>query len=449
MANKQFSVKDYYCKHTTRCSIEKTPSGKRYVGHDVLKADAEDKVTGNAVYPNDITFDDMLFIKVKRAVHPHAILKDIDISEAKKVKGVVDIFTADDIPEVREFGLIIRDQPVLIGYGEKMRYMGDPLAVVVAETKEAALRARDLINVKVEELEVITDPFRAMEDDAPKIHADGNILITHHLDRGDVEKGFAESDLIVENKYQTQFIDQLPMQNESGVAAYDERKGVINIWASTQWLHDTQADVAQSLRLAKDQVRIIQPTIGGAFGKKEDVSVHIHLAIAAMRTGRPVKFSYTREESMITQSKRHPITIYNKTGVSSDGYLKAWETKFIGDTGAYASSGPAVIHKGMYHSTGPYNVKNIRGVSHAVYTNNTYCGAMRGFGTAQGAFGYESQMDIIAEKLDMDPAELRLQNIYHTGSYTPNGQQLNHSVNAEETIRKVMELSGWEGGDEQ
>lgn len=449
MANKKFSVKDYYCKHTTRCSVEGSKKSKRFVGQNVLKADAEDKVTGTAVYPNDISFDDMLYIKVKRAVHPHAVLKDLDISKAKEVQGVVDIITAEEIPEVRKFGLIIRDQPVLIGYGEKMRYLGDALAVVVAETREAAKKARDLIEVKVEELEIITDPFRAMEDDAPNIHPDGNILITHNLNRGDVEAGFADSDIIVENKYQTQFIDQLPMQNESGVAVYDERKGVINIWASTQWLHDTQADVAQSLRLAKDQVRIIQPTIGGAFGKKEDVSVHIHLAIAAMRTGRPVKFTYTREESMITQSKRHPITIYNKTGVSRDGYLQAWETKFIGDTGAYASSGPAVVHKGMYHATGPYNVENIRGISHAVYTNNTYCGAMRGFGTTQGAFAYESQMDILAEKLNMDPAEFRMQNIYQIGSYTPNGQQLNHSVNAEETIKRVMELSGWKGGSKQ
>jgi len=444
---KKYNVKDYYCKHTTRCSTEGRKKSKRFVGHNVLKADAWDKVTGDAVYPDDISFDDMLHIKVKRAVHPHAVLKNIDISKALKVSGVVDIITAEDIPEVRQYGLIVRDQPVLVGVGEKMRYLGDALAVVVAESKEATKKARDLIKVKVEELEVITDPFRAMEDDAPSIHPDGNILITHHLDKGDVEKGFANSDIIVENKYQTQFIDQLPMQNESGAAFYDERKGVVNIWASTQWLHDIQADVAQSLRLAKNQVRIIQPTIGGAFGKKEDVSVHIHLAIAAIRTGRPVKFTYTREESMITQSKRHPITIYAKTGVSKDGYLQAWETKFIGDTGAYASSGPAVVHKGMYHCTGPYNCENVRGVSHAVYTNNTFCGAMRGFGTTQAAFAYESQIDIIAHKLGMDPAEFRKQNIYEIGSTTPNGQQLNHSVNARETIESAVELSGWKGGN--
>jgi len=150
---------------------------------------------------------------------------------------------------------------------------------------------------------------------------------------------------------------------------------------------------------------------------------------------------------MITQSKRHPITIYAKTGVSKEGYLQAWETRFIGDTGAYASSGPAVVHKGMYHCTGPYNCENVQGVSHAVYTNNTYCGAMRGFGTTQSAFAYESQMDIIAEKLGMDPADFRKQNIYEIGSITPNGQQLNHSVNARETIESAVEMSGWKGGN--
>jgi CO/xanthine dehydrogenase Mo-binding subunit len=288
-------IKDYFCKHTTRCTIEGIKKSKRYVGHDVLKADAWDKVSGEAVYPDDIFFDDLLYLKIKRAVHPHAILKDIDISEAKKVEGVVDIITAEDIPDVRRYGLIIRDQPVLIAPGEKMRYMGDALAIVAAETKAAAKKARDLIKLKVEELEVITDPFRAMEADAPNIHPDGNILITHHLNRGDVDEAFKNSAIVEENRYQTQFIDQLPMQNEAGVALYDERHGVVDIWAATQWLHDTQADVAQSLRLSKDQVRIIQPTIGGAFGKKEDVSVHIHLAIAAMRTGRPVKLCFTRE----------------------------------------------------------------------------------------------------------------------------------------------------------
>lgn len=433
---------------------------KRFVGKDVLKVDAEDKVTGKAKYPSDIKFDDYLHVKIKRATYPHAILKDLDISKAMKVDGVVDIITEADFPNLNKFGLIIKDQPVLIKVGEKMRFMGDALAIVVAETEEAALQAREKIEVEIEKLEVISDPHRAIEKDAPAIHEDlddlctdylspdvnrKNILVDHHLEKGDVDKGFEEADFIVKNDYQTQHIDQLPIQNEAGYALYEESSGEVKIWTASQWLHDTQADVAQSLNMPKEKIRIINAAIGGAFGKKEDVSVHLHLALAARHTKRPVKLVYTREESMISQSKRHPLTIKAKTGVTNDGYLTAWEVKVIGDAGAYASSSPAVVHKGMYHCTGPYNVQNVRGDSYAVYTNNTYGGAMRGFGTTQMAFAYESQIDIIAHKLDMDPAQFRYQNAYDIGSTTPNGQKLGKSVNLKRTIESATDLAQWEG----
>ena len=419
---------------------------KRYVGKNILKVDAQDKVTGQAQYSDDIYFDDILYVKIKRATHPHAYLRRIDISKAEKLPGVVKIITAADIPEVKNFGLIIKDQPVLIGIGQKMRYMGDALAIVIAESKEAASRATGQIEVEVEKLEVISDPLRAVEKDAPLIHKDSNILATHYLEKGDIKKGFAEADVIAENEYKTTFIDQLPLQVEAGVAFYDEKKGVIKLWAATQWLHDTQADIAQSLGFPKEKIRIIQPVIGGAFGKKEDISVHIHLALAAMETKRPVKLTYTREESMITQSKRHPFIIRMKTGVTKKGYLIACQVEVIGDTGAYASSGLAVVHKGMYHCTGPYNVDNVKGVAYTVYTNNTYAGAMRGFGATQMAFAYESQMDILARKLGIDPIQFRLQNAYDIGSSTPNSQILNHSVGVKETIKEAAEMAGWKGG---
>ena len=419
---------------------------KRYVGKNIYKVDAQDKVTGKAIYPDDIYFDDMLYLKIKRAVHPHAYLKRIDISKAVKVPGVVKIITADDIPQVKNFGLIIKDQPVLVGIGQKMRYMGDALAIVIAESKEAASRATGLIEVGVEKLEVISDPLRAMEKDAPLIHKDSNILATHYLEKGDIKKGFAQADVVIENEYKTTFIDQLPLQVEAGVGVFDPETEIIKLWAATQWLHDTQADIAQSLGLPKEKIRIIQPVIGGAFGKKEDISVHIHLALAAMETKRPVKLTYTREESMIAQSKRHPFIIRMKTGVTKKGYLTACQVEVIGDTGAYASSGLAVVHKGMYHCTGPYNVDNVKGVAYTVYTNNTYCGAMRGFGATQMAFAYESQMDISARKLGIDPIQFRLQNAYDIGSSTPNSQILTHSVGVKGTIRKAAEMTGWREG---
>ena len=419
---------------------------KEYVGKNIFKVDAREKVTGQAIYPDDIYFDDMLYLKIKRATHPHAYLRRIDTSKAQKVPGVVKIITAADIPEVKNFGLIIKDQPVLIGIGQKMRYMGDALAIVIAESKEAASRATGLIEVEVEELEVISDPLRAMEKDAPLIHQDANILATHYLEKGDIKKGFAEADVIVENKFKTSFLDQVPLQVEAGVGIYDEKDSIIKIWAATQWLHDTQADMAQSLGLPKEKIRIIQPVIGGAFGKKEDISVHIYLALAAIATKRPVKLTYTREESMIAQSKRHPLIIRMKTGVTKKGYLTACQVKVIGDTGAYASSGLAVVHKGMYHCTGPYNVDNVKGVAHTVYTNNTYCGAMRGFGATQMAFAYESQMDILAQQLGIDPVQFRMQNAYEIGSTTPNSQILTYSVGVKETIRKAADIAGWKEG---
>jgi len=424
--------------------VKKMP--KRYVGKNILKVDAREKVTGKAIYPDDIYFDDMLYIKIKRATHPHAYLRRIDTGKAEKLQGVVNIITAADIPEVKNFGLIIKDQPVLIGVGQKMRYMGDALAIVVAETKEIASKAVNLIEVEVEKLEVISDPLRAMEKNAPLIHKDGNILATHYLEKGGTKKGFAQADIIVENEYRTSFLDQVPLQTEAGVGVFDPETEIIKLWVATQWLHDTQADIAQSLGLPKEKIRIIQPVIGGAFGKKEDISVHIHLALAAKATKRPVKLTYTREESMIAQSKRHPFIIRMKTGVTKKGYLIACQVEVTGDTGAYASSGLAVVHKGMYHCTGPYNVDNVKGVAYTVYTNNTYCGAMRGFGATQMAFAYESQMDILAQQLGIDLVQFRLQNAYDVGSTTPNSQILTHSVGVKETIKEAADMAGWREG---
>lgn len=428
----------------------------KYVGEDVIKVDAQAKTTGEAVYPNDIYMDDMLYARVKRAPHPHAYLKELDISKAEALPEVVKVITAADFPDLKNFGLIVKDQPVLIGIGEKMRYMGDTLAIVVAETRDAAQKGISLIETKVEELEVIDNPLRAMEDDAPALHngenildnndLEQNIVTSHILKRGDIDKGFAEADFVVENEYTTQHIEQLPLQNESGVAYYDREDDQVKLWVATQWIHDTQADIAQSIGFKKDQVRIIQPAIGGAFGKKEDISVHIHLVLAALETGRPVKMAFSRKESMIAQSKRHPIIIRLKTGVKNDGRLTAVKAEVIGDTGAYASSGPAVVHKGLFHCTGPYNVENISGRSYTVYTNNTYGGAMRGFGALQTAFAYDSQMDIIADKLDMDPLEYRYQNAYEKGSKTPNGQILNNSVNAKETLKEAKDMIEKEEG---
>ncbi|AZR73599.1 aldehyde oxidase [Anoxybacter fermentans] len=417
----------------------------KVVGHSIPKVDAREKVTGQAKYATDLYMENMVHMKVLRAPYPHAIIRKIDISKALKVPGIIRIITKADLPELKNFGLIIKDQPALVGIGEKTRYLGDALALVIGEKESQVRKAIRLIDVEYDKLEVITDPLRAMEEDAPKIHENGNIVCVHKLDKGDIVKGFMEADLIVYNEFKTQHLDHVPLQPDAGMAVMDE-DGTIRIWAATQWLHDTRVDVAQALGMPVEKIRIIQPTIGGAFGKREDVIAQLHLAIAAKMVKRPVKTIYSREESIISTSKRHPIIFRFKTGVKKDGTLTAWEATIIGDTGAYASSGPAVVHKGLYHCTGPYNVPNVRGVAYTVYTNNTYSGAMRGFGATQTAFAYESQMDIIAEKLGMNPIELRLKNAYQVGSTTPNGQVLYASVGVKETIIKAVEAFERQGG---
>jgi len=436
----------------------------RFIGKKVNKVDARQKVTGEAKYTEDLIndFSDLLHLRVLRAPHPHAYLREINIESAREVPGVVEVFTAADFPELKEFGLIIKDQPVLVGIDEKMRYLGDALALVVADTDAAALKGRDRIELEIEELEVVDNPLRSMEEDCIQIHEGHEIEVTHYLDpeiccdnilsdnylkKGDVEKGFAEADLIVEREYQTQFLEQLPLQVEKGIADYDEESGEIIIWAASQWLHDTQADVAQAMGISKDRIRIKQPVIGGAFGKKEDISVHIHLALVARELKRPVQLIYNREESMIAQSKRHPAIIRHKTGVTTQGLLTAWQTELILDTGAYASSGPAVVRNAMFHCTGPFQVPNVRAICYSVYTNNTYCGAMRGFGATQMAFAYDSQMDVIAGELGLDPADLRMKNAYQIGSTTPGGEKLNHGVNVRETIEEARRISGWQEDD--
>jgi len=437
---------------------------KKYIGKAVKKVDAQAKVNGEAKYTEDLIneFSDLLHMRVLRAPHPHAYLKDIDISEALEVPGVVAVFTKADFPKLSEFGLIIKDQPVLVGKGEKMRFLGDAIALVVAENDAAALRGREKIKLDIEELEIVEDPLQAMEKGCIQIHEDHDIEVTHYLnkdmccdnilsdnyiDRGDVEKGFAEADHIIEREYKTQFVEQLPLQVEKGIADYDNENEEIIIWAASQWIHDTQADIAQAMGVPKEKIRLKQPVIGGAFGKKEDISVHIHLALAARELKRPVVLLYNREESMIAQSKRHPQIIKHKTGVTREGKLTAWETEMIMDTGAYASSGPAVVRNAMFHCSGPYQVENVRAVCYAVYTNNTYCGAMRGFGATQMGFSYDNHMDVIATELDFDPFEFRLKNAFAIGSKTPGGEELNHGVNVKETIEAVHEASNWQEGD--
>jgi len=427
---------------------------RAFVGQSVPRIDGPGKVMGKAVYAADYWTEDMLHLKVLRAPHPHARIINIDTARAKEVPGVHSVVTAADVPWLKNFGIIFKDQEVLVR--EKTRYMGDALAVVAAETETIARRAVKLIEVDYEPLPVVTDPEEALKPDAPKVHErgyvphdhpynQGNLLMMNHLHKGNIEEGFAQADIILENEYRTQSIDHVPLQPESGLAIYNPENGRISLWAATQWLHDTAQDMAHALDLGHKDIQVVQPVIGGAFGRREDISVHLLIGMMAKVTGRPCRMVMGREESMITQSKRHPFIFRYKTGLKKDGTITAWEAEVIGDTGAYASTGNAIVRQALYTNSGPYNIPNIKGTCYTVYTNNTYAGAMRGFGACESAFAYESHMDFMAKAIGMDPVEFRLKNAIDLGCSTANGQILTTSVGVKDTISKAKEAFGQKG----
>lgn len=404
------------------------------IGKNKIRVDALKKVTGEAIYPEDIMMENMAHGATLRSSKPHANIR-VDISEAEKIDGVIKILTAKDVPGVNDHGVVLRDHQVLCD--KKVRRIGDPIAFVVAETEEIAKSALEKIHVEYEELEALFSPEEAMKDDAPKIHDEDSNIVFHYKNRvGDIEKAFKECHVIVENEYTTSMADHVFLQPEAGIS-YLEEDGTVVLKVATQYPHYDRGEIAQALDLAEEKVKILNTEVGGAFGGREDISLQIHLALATYLTGRTVKCVYQREESFYAHSKRHPFTMKYKTGADKDGKLKAMEATIIGDTGAYASWAINVLRKGGVHATGPYEIPNVKVDSIAVYTNNPYAGAKRGFGATQPPVAYEQQMDMIAEKLGLDPVEVRLKNIFKVGSKTSNGQVLVESVPMDRCIEEV------------
>lgn len=409
------------------------------VGASVIRKDALHKVTGQAIFAADVKRPGMLHAKVLRSKVPHALIEGIDTSKAEAYPGVVKILTADDIPGARTVGIIAKDEQVLVK--EKICRIGDPIALIAAETEKAAAEAAKLIDLKLKELPAVFDPFEAMKPGAPLVHdKPNNILSVHKIRKGNIEEGFAAADVIVENVYRTQQIEHSYIEPEAGVAEYDGQ--MLTMWVATQNTHFDRNEVARTLNINANRVRIVQAVTGGGFGGKLDISVQCFIALLAYYTRRPVKLVYTREESMISSSKRHPYYIEYKSGATKDGKLTAVQTKIVGDTGAYASFGPGVLTRAVVHATGPYEVPNVWADGYSVYTNNPMAGAMRGFGVPQMAFAHESQMNLLAEKLGMSPVEIRLRNVVVPGSVTATGQLLKHSVGIKETLEKAAERAG-------
>ena len=410
--------------------------GHKTVGHSHLRPDAVEKVNGEAIYTDDLVFDGMLYAKTRRAMIPHGFLTKLDISKAKELPGVVAILTAKDIPAERTHGLVIYDWPVMVGVGERVRYVGDALAIVAAETQEIAEQAAALIEAEFDLQPVITNPVQARQDGVPQLHEKGNLLKHIKVRKGDLEQGFAESDVILEHTFHTAITDHAFLEPECsiGVPLPDGR---MEIYVGSQIPYQDRTQVARVMGWPEERVRVVGQLMGGGFGGKEDVMGQIHAAMLANATQRPVKMLFDRHESLLVHPKRHATQIRIKLGAKKDGCLMAMETELYGDTGAYASLGEKVMTRATTHSAGPYDIPNVRADCYAMYTNNPPAGAFRGFGVTQSAFAVESMMDKLAEILSIDPVELRRMNSLHVGSITNTGQVLRESVGLMECIDKV------------
>ncbi|KXG75095.1 xanthine dehydrogenase family protein molybdopterin-binding subunit [Thermotalea metallivorans] len=403
------------------------------VGNRVIRVDGRAKVKGEALYPQDIYLEGMLYGKTLRSEKPHAYIQ-VEIEEGEKTPGVVKILTAKDVTGQNHHGVLFKDHEVLCS--ERVRRIGDPIAFVIATSEKAACEGLAKIKVRYTELPAVFDPVEAIAKDAPKIHGESNIIYHYRCRKGNVEEGFKNCHVIVEREYKTSMVDHAFLQPEAGVAYWDQ-EGNIVVCAATQYPHFDQLEVAEALGLPKEKVKIINPAVGGAFGGREDITLQIHLALGAYLTGKAVKAVYSREESFYAHAKRHPIIMRYKTGASKEGKLLAMEATLIGDTGAYASWAVNVMRKAGVHATGPYEIPNVKIDSYAVYTNNPFCGAMRGFGATQVPIASEQQMDILAQALGMDPVRFRLFNCFRVGSETANGQILHESVPLERCIEAV------------
>ena len=420
------------------------------IGQSLKRLDARDKVTGAAAYPGDIDMDGQLWLKIRFSDRLHARVRRINAQAALALPGVRCVLTAPDVP-VNEYGMIIKDQPVLCGPGsdrpgsDVVRCYADMVAVVVADSEAEASAAVALIDVDYEELPAVTDPELAMQPGQPQLHADcpNNIRCHYRIRHGDLEAGRRAAAVIVEGEYRTGWQEHAYLQPEAGLA-YSDEAGRITVAVAGQWAHEEQGEISHALGLPPEQVRVIHPAIGGAFGGREDMSVQIVLALAAQRTGRPVKAIWSREESILYHHKRHPITVRARWGATRAGKLVFAETTVIGDAGAYNYTSTKVMGNANLTVSGPYIIPNCHIDTFGVHTNNIPCGAFRGFGAPQGLFAAEGQMNRLAAALDMDPLQLRLLNSIRDGESFVTGEPFPPGVSMPEVWQACGRESFWQ-----
>ena len=406
------------------------------IGESVLRHDGAAKVRGDFAYSSDLHVEGMLWGATVRSPHPYARILSIDPSEARATAGVRAVLTHDDVPGQNLYGLEIKDQPVLAS--DVVRYWGEAVALVAADHPEQARRAAEKLRVEYEVLRPITDAELALSPDAPKLHPDGNVTRQVRIRHGDQA---AHADVVVRGEYEIGMQDQAPLGPESGLAIPDGYGGV-DLHIATQWLHVDQEQLANILDLPKEKVRLTMAGIGGAFGAREDLSMQAHACLLALKTGRPVKISYSRPESFVGHVHRHPGRLTYEHGAGRDGKLVYVKARIVLDGGAY-------IANATCFAVGPYECPNATIDGVVVYTNNPPCGAMRGFGSVQNCYAHEAQMDKLAAALGLDPVELRMRNALETGSELITGQVIDGPVPVAELLRRVkaMPLPGPAGAD--
>jgi xanthine dehydrogenase D subunit len=417
---------------TTQTQTTTTAPGR--IGDSPLRPDGTLKVTGEFAYASDLWHDDMVWGVTLRSPHPHARIVSIDITDALKVPGVSAVLTADDVPGENAVGLEHHDQPALAD--GVVRYQGEPVALVAADHPETARRAANRIVVTYEELPAVTDPRRALHADAPLVQPGGNLVREVRIRRGESEP---TAPVVVALDFEVGMQDQAFLGPESGLAVPGEDGGV-DLYVATQWLHVDQGQVCRVLGMPEERVRLHLAGVGGAFGGREDLSMHVHACLLALHTGKPVKMSYNREESFFGHVHRHPAWLRYEFGAERDGTLVYATADILFDGGAYASSTGAVVGNGGTLGLGPYRIPSVRVDARGVYTHNPPCGAMRGFGCVQAAFAHEALMDELADAVGVDRVEIRVRNGMREGDVNITGQVIDSAAPVAELIRIVRDL---------
>jgi aldehyde oxidoreductase len=409
------------------------------VGGSAGRYRGRDQALGTKDFVADMTVDGMLHGALVLSDHPRARVLRIETSRASRLPGVTRILTAEDIPGVCNHGLLVADWPLLVAQGETTRYIGDVLAVVVADSQHHARMAAENVEVTYEVLRAVASPEAALAADAPRIHPGGNLLEVCAFSRGDVEAALADAAFVVDQTFTTQRIEHAFLEPEASLASPAGERG-LKIYSQGQGVHDDQLQIAAILGIDRRQIEVELVSNGGAFGGKEDLSVQGHAALAAWLLQRPVRIVLTREQSMRIHPKRHPTTLHYTVGADAEGRLTAVRAHIVGDTGAYASVGTKVLERAAGHSCGPYRVPNVDVEAKTVYTNNPPCGAMRGFGANQAAFAIEGVLDILAEKIGIDGYDIRERNILGPGDRFATGQRMTSSCGIRQTLEAVKDI---------